>query len=88
MENIQTEGRTFDEVERDVVDACAAEGILLSTEKSQKTPDNSRYVMKKLACQRGGTNRQESYLKRQDSGKRFLQGTSTGLYVGQRALAR
>lgn len=71
LTSIPTKGRTFEEVEADVRAACADEGIGLSTEKSSQAHDGKRqrYTMKKLTCQRRGTNRQALYLNSLDDGK-------------------
>lgn len=63
------DGKTFQELEDDVRNACRGEGIILTTVKSEKVSGNGRYQYKKFKCQRGVTNRQADYLQRLDYGK-------------------
>ena len=55
--------RTLGEVEAAIRDTCDTKGIVLCVVKSSRTHDgvSEGYDMKKLACQRGGANRQASY---------------------------
>ncbi|CAN0317317.1 unnamed protein product, partial [Ectocarpus sp. 6 AP-2014] len=63
LEAVQTEGKTLEDVEEEVVRLCAGEGAILSTAKSTRCRDGAtnRVDMKKLICTRGGKSRQLEY---------------------------
>ncbi|CAM9967189.1 unnamed protein product, partial [Ectocarpus sp. 13 AM-2016] len=63
LEAVQTEGKTLEDVEEEVVRLCAGEGAILSTAKSTRCRDGAtdRVDMKKLICTRGGKSRQAEY---------------------------
>ena len=77
LEAVQTEGKTLEDVEEEVVRLCAGEGAILSTAKSTRCRDGAtdRVDMKKLICTRGGKSRQAEYETSLDTGKRFIGGT-------------
>lgn len=77
LEAVQTEGKTLEDVEEEVVRLCAGEGAILSTAKSTRCRDGAtdRVDMKKLICTRGGKSRQLEYEASLDTGKRSIRGT-------------
>ena len=86
LDAVVTQGRTFEEVEADVVGTCCGEGTLLRTAKSLKCQDGvrERFEMKRLVCNRGGASRQEEYQESLDTGNIFVHGTWVRSYNDSR----